>query len=148
VSLHRGDIQRAVKRIRAAATLDEAMDEAIQLLVKRAMGKGKDMNFDKVPTRSRVSVFNHEKACGFSVRWSEAGTGFGEATFAVDKATGEIRGDLEEMSPQWIGEMLMRLVGTLVTDIETEEPHGIVINDPAIVEKVKQLAEQVRKKPN
>jgi hypothetical protein len=94
-----------------------------------------------------VSVFNHEKACGLAVRWSEAGTGFGELVFAINKETGEVTGDLEEMGPAWIGTMLMRLVGTIVIDEEKAEPHGIVIDDPEIVAKVKELTERVRK-PN
>lgn len=100
--------------------------------------------FAKTPTRSRVAVFNHEQACGFNVQWSEQGTGFGEFTVAVDKKTGEARCDLEGMGPDWIGAMLMRLVGTLVTDIATQEPQ-MVIDDPAVVEHVTKLIERVRK---
>lgn len=100
--------------------------------------------FKKTPTRSRVAMFNHEKACGFNVQWSEEDTGFGEFTLAVDKATGEARCDLEGMSPDWIGTMLMRLVGTIVTDIATQEPQ-VVIDDPEIVEKFRRLTEKVRK---
>lgn len=101
---------------------------------------------DKAPTRSRLAIFNHDKSCGFKVQWSEAGTGFGEFVMALDKATGEVRCDTESMSPEWIGEMLMRLVGTLIIDVATQEPQ-MVTDDPEIVEHVRKLTEHLRKKP-
>src|SRR3954462_15591740 len=100
--------------------------------------------FAKCPTRSRVAIFNHEKACGFNVQWSEAGTGFGEFTVAVDKKTGEVRCEAEGMGPEWIGAMLMRLVGTIVIDVATEEPQ-MTITDPEVVAHLTALTEKVRR---
>lgn len=72
---------------------------------------------DKMPTASRVSVFNHERSFGVLIGFAEKGFGFGEITLAVDKATGEARCDLEAMSPGKCGELLMRAVGVPVGDV-------------------------------
>jgi hypothetical protein len=71
---------------------------------------------DAMPTTTRVEVFDHEKAFGVIVAYSEAGYGFGEFTLAVDKATGEASVDLETTKPDRCGRILMRAVGSPVVD--------------------------------
>lgn len=75
-----------------------------------------DRFFNSMRDRAVISVFNHEHGCGFCVRWAEQGTGFGEFTIGLRKDTGEVFVDTEDMGPEWIGNMLMRLVGTEVKD--------------------------------
>lgn len=70
--------------------------------------------FEKMPTESEMMVFNHEHAFGIVVRFSEKDFGFGEITLAVDKATGEVRYDPEEMNPEHCGRILERTVGSEV----------------------------------
>jgi hypothetical protein len=68
----------------------------------------------KLPTNADIAVFDHGDACGFVVSWSEAGYGFGEFTFFLDKATGEFHGDTECTDPDHVGRILMSLVGSTV----------------------------------
>jgi hypothetical protein len=68
--------------------------------------------FNAMPNVTRISPFDHEKACGLVVSWAETGTGFGTLTIAFDKETGETHVDAETMGPEWIGPMLMRLLTT------------------------------------
>lgn len=77
--------------------------------------------FASLPTKSTIRVFNHGGAFGVVVGFSETDYGFGEITLVVDKTTGEARCDLEEMSPDHCGEILMRTVGTTVEDSNARE---------------------------
>lgn len=52
-----------------------------------------------------VTVFDHEKAAGMIIQWSEVGTGFGEITIRGDKETGQWTVDTEAMSPRWCARM-------------------------------------------
>ncbi len=77
--------------------------------------------FDNMPTASDIEVFNHDAAYGIVVRFSEKGFGFGSITFAVDKETGEVRYDPEEMTPEHCGQITERAIGGEVFDA-TKEP--------------------------
>lgn len=79
---------------------------------------GISTTFAKLPTASKIEAFNHDKAFGIIVSFAEKDFGWGEITLAVDKETGEARCDLERMSPQHCGEILMRTVGTRVMGAE------------------------------
>lgn len=68
----------------------------------------------KLPTKSHLSAFDNERYFGVVIRFSESGFGFGEITMSVDKTTGAPRCDLEEMTPERCGVLLMRTVGTVV----------------------------------
>jgi hypothetical protein len=78
--------------------------------------------FSKLPTRSSITVFNHERSFGIVVGFAEQGFGWGAITLVVDKTTGEARCDLEEMSPDKCGEILMRAVGSAVLGPNDTEP--------------------------
>lgn len=77
--------------------------------------------FDGLHTESRAWVFDHEKAFGLCIRFSEKGFGFGEIVFAVDKETGEVRFDPEAMSMEHCATIVSRLIGTTVLDTAEEE---------------------------
>jgi hypothetical protein len=77
-----------------------------------------DRFFATMPNQSRLAPFVNEQGCGFYVQWAERGTGFGTLTLFCDNATGEWRADTESMGPLWVGQMLLRLVGTTVVTIE------------------------------
>lgn len=102
-----------------------------------------DRLFGRMPTNARAFIFNHDKGCGINIQWMEQGTGFGELTFVIDKETGEVRGDLEGMSPEWCGKMLLRLVGTVVQDIAQQEP--VMIDDPEVVAHVEELTKKIKR---
>ena len=72
----------------------------------------------ELPTGAVLTVVDREEVCGFCVSYSEAGFGFGEITFLLDKKTGEITGDTECTSPDHVGRILQRLVGTVVKGVE------------------------------
>lgn len=70
------------------------------------------------PNTSTCVAFNNESYFGFTVEFAEKDFGFGTITLSVNKQTGEPRCDLETISPDHCGELLMRTVGTKVQRYE------------------------------
>ena len=68
--------------------------------------------FEKMSTSSSVEAFNHDSAFGLVVRFSERGFGFGEIAFNVNKATGEVSFDNEEMNLDHCGLIVQRIGDT------------------------------------
>lgn len=87
---------------------------------------GTDVPANAIRT-AQAMPFVNEKGCGLIIHWSELGTGFGELTIYCDKETGEWSVDTETMGPDWVGRMLLSLVGTVVVKDEygnSEESGG------------------------
>lgn len=74
-----------------------------------------------LPTQSRVTWYNHEKGFGFVVQFSEAGFGFGEFTFSVDKETGKASFDNEGTGMEHCANIIERVVGTEIVAYPTED---------------------------
>ena len=65
--------------------------------------------FAGLPTRSAVEPFSDEHGFGLRVVFSERDFGFGELTFYVDRATGEVRFDHEGVPLERCGPILERI---------------------------------------
>ena len=70
----------------------------------------------ELPTASTLMVVDREDVCGFIVSWSERGFGYGQLEFVLDKRTGEGSAHTETMSPERVGQIIQRLVGTTVKE--------------------------------
>lgn len=73
------------------------------------MSETLDKLFGAMPTRSVAEPFNHEKAFGIVVNFSEQGFGFGQVSFAVDKATSKATFDDEDMRLEHCAEIIARI---------------------------------------
>lgn len=62
-----------------------------------------------LPTRSAVEPFDHEHGFGITIVFSEKDFGFGEITFYVDKATGEVRLDNQGVPLERCGAIVERV---------------------------------------
>lgn len=71
----------------------------------------------ELPTESEVVAFNNESYFGITVTFSEKNFGLGEITFSVNKETGEVEFDNEDMSLEHCGQILERSIGTEVISV-------------------------------